>query len=100
MISVQVSEVEEEGLLSWPQLVSPSELAGILGPFQRRMVKGGFPTALTSRTASVGQRRVKVLRLADGLAAIIRVCAASDGTKAPTKAIAARATPCPSRTSG
>lgn len=51
--------------------IGPGDLAGILGPFQRRTSRGPFPPALVSRTASVNGRRVKVLTLAEGLREVL-----------------------------
>jgi len=85
--SLDVDEIEASELAQGLGM-TPSELAGVLGPFQRRMVKEDFPVALTSRTASVSQRRVKVLRLAEGLADIVRSFTQLEGAtpkEIPTK---------------
>lgn len=52
--------------------ISSSDLAGILGPFQRRLNRDGFPVALSSRTESVEGRRVKVLTPDPGALEIFR----------------------------
>jgi hypothetical protein len=72
--------------------LSPSDLAGILGPLQRRAHQEGRPVPVRSRltTASDGtRRRIKVLSLAEGVADIVAMYRddqpASDhpGTPAP-----------------
>ncbi|MCB1030320.1 MAG: hypothetical protein KDA95_03230 [Acidimicrobiales bacterium] len=61
--------------------ISTADLAGVLGPFQRRMNRDGFPVVLQSKTESLNGKRVKVLSIDAGALEVVR--ALDDGTDSP-----------------